>query len=67
MAACQYFIAKLIMFRLDGKNAGVVRFQEQIDAIAKRISDLEGRINGFNEEVKRLNEEEKKLISSATP
>ncbi len=49
----------------DVKNAGVVRFQEQIDAIAKRITDLEARINGFNEEVKKLNEEEKAMIDSS--
>jgi hypothetical protein len=49
----------------DVKNAGVVRTQEQIDAIAKRVTDLEARINGFNDEVKRLNEEENALISGS--
>lgn len=51
----------------DVRNSGVVRFQEQIDAIARRITDLEARINGFNEEVKKLNEEEKRLIEDVNP
>jgi len=51
----------------DVKNAGVVRTQEQIDAIVKRITDLEARINGFNDEVKRLNDEESKLIEESRP
>ena len=49
----------------DVKNAGVVRTQEQIDAIAKRVTELEARINGFNDEVRRLNEEENALITGS--
>ena len=44
------------------KNAGVVRAREQFDALKKRISDLDSRIAGFNEEVKKLNEEEKVIL-----
>jgi len=47
------------------KNAGVIRAQEHIDAIVKRIADLEAKIIGFNDEVKKLNEEEKTIIDSA--
>jgi hypothetical protein len=49
----------------DVKSAGVVRNQEQFDALKKRISDLEARINGFNEEVKRISEEESRLIEGS--
>ncbi|NJD56958.1 MAG: hypothetical protein FIA94_11220 [Nitrospirae bacterium] len=49
----------------DVKNAGVVRTQEQIDAIAQRVRELEARINGFNDEVKRLNDEENALIAGS--
>ena len=49
----------------DVKNAGVVRTQEQIDAIADRIIDLEARINSFNKEIKDLNDEEDALIAGS--
>ena len=49
----------------DVKNTGVIRQQEQFDAIKKRIADLEAKINGFNDEVKKLNEEEKAIIDSS--
>ena len=49
----------------DVKNAGVVRTQEQIDAITQRVKELEARINGFNDEVKRLNDEENELIAAS--
>ena len=42
----------------DVKDAGVVRTQEQFDALRNRIADLDKKINGFNEEVKKINEEE---------
>jgi len=47
----------------DVKNAGVVRNQEQIDEIKKRIADLERRINDFNEAVKKLNAEEERILN----
>jgi hypothetical protein len=46
----------------DVKNTGVVRNQEQIDEIKKRIADLERRINVFNEAVKKLNAEEELIL-----
>jgi len=49
----------------DVKNAGVVRTQEQIDAIAGRVIDLEARINGYNKEIKKLNDEEDALIAES--
>jgi len=49
----------------DVKNAGVVRTQEQIDAIADRIIDLEARINSFNKEIEDLNDEEDALIAGS--
>ena len=49
----------------DVKNAGVVRTQEQIDAIADRVIDLEGRINSFNKEIQQLNDEEDALIAES--
>lgn len=59
------FIKEREQLHADVKNVGVVRTQGQIDAIAKRITDLEARINSFNAEVKKLNEEEKAIIDSA--
>lgn len=49
----------------DVKNMGMLRNQEQYDALKKRIADLEARINTFNETVKRLNEEEQKILGSS--
>lgn len=46
----------------DVKNTGVVKNQEQIDEIKKRIADLEMRIEGFNEAVKKLNSEEERIL-----
>jgi len=46
----------------DVKNTGMVYTQEQFDGIKKRISDVDERINGFNEEVKKLNAEETIII-----
>jgi hypothetical protein len=49
----------------DVKNAGVVRNQEQFDAIKNRISELEKKINGFNDEVNKLNAEEARIFESS--
>lgn len=49
----------------DVKNQGMIKTQEQYDAIKKRISDLEAKINGFNDEVKKLNEEGKGITEGA--
>jgi len=43
----------------------LIKEREQFDAIKKRIADLEAKINGFNDEVKKLNEEEKAIIDSS--
>lgn len=42
----------------DVKNAGVVRNQEQFNALKRRIAELEKKIISFNEEVNKLNAEE---------
>ncbi len=49
----------------DVKNTEVIRNQAQLDALKNSISDLETRINAFNEEVKKLNEEEQKILDSS--
>ena len=49
----------------DIKNTGMIKTQQQFDAIKKRISDLETRINTFNEDVKKLNEEEQKIVEGS--
>lgn len=49
----------------DIKNTGLIKNQEQFDAIKKRIADLETRINMFNEDVRKLNEEERKILGSS--
>jgi hypothetical protein len=46
----------------DIKETGMVYTQEQLDRLTKSISDVEGRINRFNEEVKKLNAEEAGII-----
>ena len=46
----------------DIKNAGVVKTQEQFDAIKSRISDLESRITRLNDQVKNLNDEENSIF-----
>ena len=46
----------------DVKNTDMIKTQEQFDAIKKRISDLETRINTFNEDVRKLNDEERKIL-----
>jgi len=46
----------------DVKNAGMVKTQAQLDALKKRIADLENRINAFNDEVKNLNDEEQRIV-----
>ena len=46
----------------DIKKTGVVRTQEQFDAIKKRISELESRIIRLNDEVKKLNDEESMMF-----
>lgn len=46
----------------DVRNMGMIKSQEEFDAVKKRISGLEARINGFNEEVNRLNAEEERLL-----
>ena len=48
----------------DVKNAGVVRNQEQFDALKKRISDLEAKVKDFNEEINKLNAEEERLLGN---
>ncbi len=50
---------------LDVKDAGVIRSQDQFDTFKKRIADLETRITGFNEEVRKLNEEQKAFLEEA--
>ena len=49
----------------DVKDAGVVRNQEQFDAIKNRISELEKKINSFNDEVNKLNNEEAGILESS--
>ena len=49
----------------DVKTMEVIRTQAQLDALKNRISDLETRMNAFNEEVKKLNEEEQKILDSS--
>lgn len=49
----------------DVKNSGMIRTQQQFDAIKKRISDLEARINTFNEDVRKLNAEEQKIVDGS--
>lgn len=44
------------------KDAGMLYSQEQFNRITKRISDVEGKINRFNDEVKKLNAEESGII-----
>ncbi len=46
----------------DVKNAGVMKNQEQIDEIKKRIAALGVRIEGFNEAVRKLNAEEESIL-----
>ncbi|MBI5632994.1 MAG: hypothetical protein HZA15_05895 [Nitrospirae bacterium] len=48
----------------DVNKMAAIRGQEQYDALKKRISDLEARIIGFNDEVTKLNEEEKTILDS---
>lgn len=50
----------------DVKNQAMIRTQAEFDSYKKRISDLEAKIIGFNDEVKKLNEEEKSIIDSAS-
>ncbi|MDH4230842.1 MAG: hypothetical protein OEW04_02305 [Nitrospirota bacterium] len=45
----------------DVKEMGMIHTKEQFDSINRRISDVEGRIDRFNEEVKQLNEEEDRI------
>ena len=40
----------------------MVKTQAQLDALKKRIADLENRINAFNDEVKNLNDEEQRIV-----
>ena len=47
----------------DVKDMGMIYKQEQFDGIKRRITDLDARINGFNDEVKRLNEEEQAILN----
>ena len=49
----------------DVKNTGLIKTQEQFDAIKKRIADLETRINSFNEDVRKLNDEERKILEGS--
>jgi hypothetical protein len=46
----------------DSNRWGVIRTQEQFNAIKKRIADLETKIMGFNDEVTKLNEEGKAIL-----
>ncbi len=48
----------------DVKNMGMIRKQAQYDDLKRRIADLDVKIIGFNDEVKKLNEEEKTIIES---
>lgn len=50
----------------DVKNQAMIRTQAEFDSYKKRIADLEAKIIGFNDEVKKLNEEEKSIIDSAS-
>ena len=49
----------------DIKNTGMIKTQQQFDAIKKRISDLETRINSFNEDVRNLNAEQQKIVEGS--
>ncbi len=49
----------------DIKNTGMIKTQQQYDAIKKRVSELETRINTFNEDVRKLNEEERKIVEGS--
>jgi len=49
----------------DVKNTGMIRTQQQYDAIKKRVFELETRINTFNEDVRKLNEEERKIVEGS--
>jgi len=48
----------------DVKNTGLIS-KAELDALNKRIADLETRINTFNEEVRKLNEEGRKILESS--
>jgi hypothetical protein len=47
---------------VSGLDSEQAKQLDQIDAIKKRIADLERRINGFNEAVKKLNLEEERIL-----
>lgn len=47
----------------DADKKGLIKTQEEFDALKKRISELEQQIRQFNDEVKTLNEEEQRLIN----
>ena len=49
----------------DVKNTGMITTQQQFDALKKRISDLEARINAFNEDVNKLNAEQQKIVEGS--
>ncbi len=49
----------------DVKKTGMIRTQQQYDAIKNRVSELETRINTFNEDVRKLNEEEQKIVEGS--
>ena len=48
----------------DLKNTGLIS-KAELDALNKRIADLETRLNTFNEEVRKLNEEGRKILESS--
>ena len=43
----------------------MITTQQQFDAIKKHISDLETRINAFNEDVQKLNAEQQKIVDDS--
>jgi len=50
----------------DVGKMGLIWQQEQYDGLKKRIEELEARILGLNDEVKKLNEEESRIFEASS-
>lgn len=48
----------------DVKNMKTIRTKAELDAVNKRITEIETRISAFNNEVNRLDAEEKKILDA---